>query len=60
MKKKKKVVKRNDLKLRRQYEAGELSAEEFLDKLFNSNDADRKRKRIEEKNSKTTKSLQKA
>ncbi|MFE4203242.1 hypothetical protein [Aneurinibacillus aneurinilyticus] len=34
---------------REQYYAGKISAEEFLKRLFDSKDGDRKRKRIEKK-----------
>ncbi|MED0678637.1 hypothetical protein [Aneurinibacillus thermoaerophilus] len=35
--------------LREQYYAGKISADEFLKRLFDSKDGDRKRKRIEKK-----------
>ena len=58
--KEKEVVKRKDLLLREKYESGEISADEFLEKLFKSNETDRKRKRIVEKNKKLYRHLQRA
>lgn len=44
--------------LRKKYESGELSADEFLEKLFNSSEADRRRRNIVKRNEKSTKKLQ--
>ena len=52
--------KRNDVELRKKYQAGEISADEFLDKLFSTNEADRRRKRIVEKNEKFNRKYQRA
>lgn len=41
---------REDLKLRMQYESGAISAREFINKLFNSKESDRKRREIVERN----------
>lgn len=54
------VDKRIDKLLRRAYESGELTAEEFLDKLFASKEADRTRRKIVNENKKSVKQLQNA
>lgn len=56
----KEVVKRKDLLLRKKYESGEINADEFLEKLFESTEADRKRRRIVEKNQRAIRHLQRA
>jgi hypothetical protein len=43
------LVERKTLKLRSLYESGNISAEEFLEKLFNTREGDRKRRNIENK-----------
>lgn len=53
-----KYSRKRNLELRRKYENGEISAEEFLDKLFSSREADRRRRNIVKKNEKSTKRLQ--
>jgi hypothetical protein len=55
---KKEAVERKDVLLRKKYESGELSAAEFLKKLFSTKEADRRRRRIVEKNEKLNKRLQ--
>ncbi|WP_164670978.1 hypothetical protein [Virgibacillus doumboii] len=60
MMKKKEVAERKDVLLRQMYESGELSADEFLEKLFSTREADRKRRNIVKKNEKSTGSLQEA
>ncbi|MHA6258373.1 hypothetical protein ACXYMX_00545 [Sporosarcina sp. CAU 1771] len=58
--KKKKAVERKDVVLRQMYESGELDPEEFLEKLFSTKEADRKRRSIVEKNEKYSRHLQEA
>ncbi|WP_157911741.1 hypothetical protein [Alteribacter populi] len=41
-----------DAKLRKQYDNGEITAEEFIEKLFASETADNRRRKIVEKNRK--------
>lgn len=55
---KKNTYKRNDLILRSKYDNGEISAEEFLDKLFNSVEGNRNTNKVVEKNKKITRQLQ--
>jgi hypothetical protein len=43
------LVERKNLKLRTKYESGDMSAQEFLEKLFNTREGDRKRRNIENK-----------
>jgi hypothetical protein len=43
------LVERKNLKLRTMYESGDMSAQEFLEKLFNTREGDRKRRNIENK-----------
>jgi hypothetical protein len=57
---KKGTYKRNDLILRSKYDSGEISAEEFLDKLFNSAEGNRNNNKVIEKNKKITRQLQNA
>lgn len=58
--KKRRVVERKDVILRKMYESGEISSEEFLNKLFSTREADRKRIRIVEKNKKYSSHFQEA
>lgn len=58
--KKKETTDRKDLLLRQMYESGQIGADEFLDRLFNTKEADRKRRKIVEKNEKSSKRLQEA
>jgi hypothetical protein len=43
------LVERKTLKLRSKYESGDMSAQEFLERLFNAREGDRKRRNIENK-----------
>lgn len=49
---------RKDLVLRQKYENGEISADDFIKRLFSSREADRNRRKIVEKNEKSTRHLQ--
>ncbi|WP_349730467.1 hypothetical protein [Peribacillus frigoritolerans] len=49
------LVERKNLKLRSMYDKGNLSAEEFLSKLFDTKEGDRKRRNIENKYKKNNK-----
>ena len=46
------LIKRKEIDLLDQYYSGNIDADEVLNKLFNSNDADRVRKNIERKRQK--------
>ncbi|WP_379545397.1 hypothetical protein [Oceanobacillus sojae] len=48
------------MELRRKYDEGEITAEQFLDRLFSTREADRRRRKIVAKNEKLNKKLQKA
>lgn len=50
---------RKDNNLRKMYQAGELTADDFLQKLFSTNEADRRRKNIVKKNEKLSKRFSK-
>jgi predicted metalloprotease with PDZ domain len=54
------VYKRHDLLLREKYENGEISADDFLKKLFNSREGNRKVGKVLENNKEALKKLQQA
>lgn len=47
--KKKNIVESKDARLREMYEDGKISAEEFIERLFSSKEADRRRQNIVKK-----------
>ena len=49
MRKKESYESRKDVLLRQMYDSGELTAEEFLEKLFSTKEADRRRRSIVKK-----------
>lgn len=51
---------RKDMELRRKYDEGEITAEQFIDRLFSTREADRRRRKIVAQNEKLNKKLQKA
>ncbi|WP_156960087.1 hypothetical protein [Oceanobacillus manasiensis] len=55
-----KFEERKDVELRRKYDNGEISVDEFYNKLFSSRVADRDRRKIVKKNEKLNKEFQKA
>lgn len=43
------LVERKSIKLRSMYEEGNMTAQEFLERLFKNNEGDRKRRNLENK-----------
>lgn len=54
------ACKRNDLLLRERYDNGEIDANEFLEKLFNSKEGNRKARKVLESNKEALKKFQRA
>ncbi|PEQ53101.1 hypothetical protein CN473_12315 [Bacillus thuringiensis] len=52
------LIKRKELNLLDQYYSGAINAEEFAQKLFNSNDADRVRKKVVKKREQINNSIE--